>query len=101
MKMDLSSFERALTSLEKALAVSKDVEFFSNLNPDQQNTLRAGVIQNFEFTYELAWKFIKRFLEKDLGSAEVDGLPFATDQAERFQSLVEPMNTEVTFLDDG
>ncbi|MCX5751487.1 MAG: HI0074 family nucleotidyltransferase substrate-binding subunit, partial [Candidatus Saganbacteria bacterium] len=33
------------------------------------------VIQNFEFTYELCWKFMKRWLSKNLGSAYVDGIP--------------------------
>ena len=35
--------------------------------------LRDGVIQRFEFTFELSWKMIKRFLE-EYGLEKPDGL---------------------------
>jgi len=38
---------------------------------------RAAAIQAFEYTYELAWKMLKRRLEEDAATpAEVDGLSF-------------------------
>ncbi|MDR1086879.1 MAG: nucleotidyltransferase substrate binding protein [Endomicrobium sp.] len=28
-----------------------------------KDTICAGVVQNFEFTYELSWKYVQRYLE--------------------------------------
>ena len=56
----LNSFRQALEALRRALAQPKD-EF-----------LRDSVIQRFEFTYELAWKSLKRYLEGDEGTENVD-----------------------------
>lgn len=74
MKLDLSSLRKAVESLEKALKVGDDGVFLSRLNGDQKETVRAGVIQNFEFTYELCWKFMRRWLEVNLGTAYVAGM---------------------------
>ena len=39
--------------------------------------LRDGVIQRFEYTYELSWKMLKRYLEATLPNPEeVDGMTF-------------------------
>jgi len=74
MKLDLSSLRKAVESLEKALQVANDGVFMSQLNDEQKQTVRAGVIQNFEFTYELCWKFMQRWLQVNLGSAYVAGV---------------------------
>lgn len=74
MKLDLSSLRKAMESLEKALNVANDEMFISRLNDDQKETVRAGVIQNFEFTYELCWKFMRRWLEVNLGTTYVAGV---------------------------
>lgn len=47
------AFERALNSLEEGL---RDPGLHSNV------LLRDGVIQRFEYTFELAWKMIQRVL---------------------------------------
>lgn len=61
MKLDLSSYEKAITQLENAL---KTYNFdLVQSNPDLVMHVRAGAIQAFEFVYELSWKFIKRYLE--------------------------------------
>jgi nucleotidyltransferase substrate binding protein (TIGR01987 family) len=66
MKLDLSSLEKAVTSLESALEFAQT--FIKGENKKQDDFMRAGVIQNFEFTYELCWKFIKRWLENNVNS---------------------------------
>ena len=72
MILDLSNLKQAVESLGSALQIAK-----KNKEADVAlwEVIRAGVIQNFEFTYELCWKFMKRWLENNLGSVYVDGLP--------------------------
>ena len=74
MKLDLSSLRKAVESLEKTLGVADDGTFMSRLTDDQKQAVNAGVIQNFEFTYELCWKFMRRWLEVNLGSVYVAGV---------------------------
>ncbi len=72
--LNLTAFEKALVSLRESVEAYQDTSFIERLTPKQFHTIRAGVIQNFEFTYELSWKFIKRWLETNLGNTEVDGV---------------------------
>ena len=69
--MDLTSLEKAVASLDRTM---KAVSSAKNADKDVREAVRAGVIQNFEFTYELCWKFMKRRLENELGSSYVDGV---------------------------
>jgi nucleotidyltransferase substrate binding protein (TIGR01987 family) len=69
MPLDLTSFEKALVSLARAIARSEQAP------ADEE--LRDAVIQRFEFTYELAWKSLKRRLEEEVAEpASVDRLSF-------------------------
>ena len=58
----LSPLQKALASLQAALAQPKN-EF-----------VRDAAIQRFEYTYELAWKMLKRHLDESEGAAAVDPL---------------------------
>jgi len=73
MALDLSSFKKALYSLENALHVASPDTLVTH-DKRTQEVIRAGVIQNFEFTYELCWKFIKRWLESNIGATYVEGV---------------------------
>lgn len=72
MALDLSSLQKAVPALAGVLAKSDDRELMSHLDEVTCNAVRAGVIQHFEFTYELCWKFIKRWLENNV--TPVDGV---------------------------
>ena len=50
----LIDFQKALLQLRDALCL-----------PVQNNVIKAGCIQYFEFTFELAWKTVKRVAEED------------------------------------
>lgn len=72
--LELSSFLKAVTSLDNLIKKTEDKKFMSTLDTVVVNGLKAGVIQNFEFTYEISWKYMKRWLEHNIGSVEVDGV---------------------------
>ena len=72
-KLDLSALRSALASLEDGLDVVRDTGWFHQQSSKVQNTLVAGVIQNFEFVYEVGYKMLRRQIELEAASpADVD-----------------------------
>ena len=75
-KLDFSSLKQALSSLVSALEITQS-ERFKTLDESWQQTLISGVIQNFEFSFELSWKMLKRQLKLELpNSSELDGMSY-------------------------
>jgi nucleotidyltransferase substrate binding protein (TIGR01987 family) len=75
--LDLSALRKAVTSLEAALDVVGDGTWFDRQSPAVRDTLVAGVVQNFEFVYELSIKMIRRQLEREAASPdEIDATNF-------------------------
>ncbi len=62
LKKIISDYERALNRLEAAF--NKATEF---RNRELYEFFRDSTIQRFEFSVELMWKLIKRFLEENEG----------------------------------
>ena len=74
MRLELGSLKKAVAALNSVLAKSEEAEFMRSLDDVARNAIKSGVIQHFEFTYELCWKFIKRWLEMNISAAAVDGV---------------------------
>jgi nucleotidyltransferase substrate binding protein (TIGR01987 family) len=74
MGLELHSIENAIESLERAIKVAQRKSLENAVDKDELDTIRAGVIQNFEFTYEQCWKFMKRWLEENVNSESADGV---------------------------
>lgn len=61
MKLDISPLENAISQIEESLAFANSAE--AKANPRLFLQFRAAAIKAYEFTYELSWKTIKRFIE--------------------------------------
>ena len=83
--LDLSSLKKAISKLDEGLA-----RYNLNIGDDQ---LRDGLIQRFEFTYELSHKMLKRYLE--MSSPNPDEI----DQMD-FQNLIRTANEQSLLLSD-
>ena len=72
MKLELDSLVKAIATLERStLEVAAK---WNTLSPALQETVRAGIIQNFEVAYEQSWKMMKRWLEANTSVGAVDGV---------------------------
>jgi len=69
--LDTTSLHRALKSFENAVRI---YQALGDVSEDEKAVIGAGVIQNFEFTYELCWKFMKRWIEMNVDPLSVDGV---------------------------
>jgi hypothetical protein len=54
MPLNLESLKKSIDGLERSLNVAHSL--MDSLNDDLKETVRAGVIQNFEVAYEQCWK---------------------------------------------
>lgn len=69
--LDITSFEKALTTLAQALNAYKDAP--------TNDYIRDACIQRFEYCYELSHKMLKRYLEMtEPTTAVIDDMSFAS-----------------------
>ena len=73
--LDLTPLENAVAQLEEALEFHESE--LAIQQPRLRLQLRAAAIQAFEFTYEIAFRMLKRHLEQVLANpSAVDGMSF-------------------------
>ena len=74
MTLDLSSLQKAVSALDRSINSYSTNQDNKSLSDADKETLKSGVIQNFEVAYELCWKFMKRWLEENAGGEVVNAL---------------------------
>lgn len=71
MNLDYTPLGNAIAQLEKSLTYANSDAAMAD--PGLREQLRNSVIQCFEFTYELSWKMLKRYLEEtEANPSEID-----------------------------
>jgi nucleotidyltransferase substrate binding protein (TIGR01987 family) len=86
----LMNFQKAIQRLKEAV---------KELKQENKNTvIRDGVIQRFEFTYELAWKTTKEYLA-DIGIADINS-PKAVFKEAYAQKIIVNENNWLLMLKD-
>lgn len=74
MPLELTNLRNSIRSLADLLEVAENDTRMGQFTEVERNGIRAGVIQNFEVTYELAWKLMARWLNTHVGTGIADGV---------------------------
>jgi nucleotidyltransferase substrate binding protein (TIGR01987 family) len=74
MPLLLDPYLRSIEALEQVIQRCEDPALLVHLDEIAQRAMHAGAIQHFEFTYELAWKMMRRWLEANVGHEGIDGI---------------------------
>ncbi len=75
--INTTAFEKALNAFKRSINVAKTYLTDQRSSIDLKETIKAGVIQHFEFCYELCWKMLKRQLElESITPTSIDALSY-------------------------
>ncbi|MBI5416466.1 nucleotidyltransferase substrate binding protein [Candidatus Poribacteria bacterium] len=75
MALDLSSLKRAIEALDDSINSYISNKNNETLSSKDIDTIKSGVIQNFEVAYELCWKFMKRWIDEQVSPEIAEGVP--------------------------
>jgi nucleotidyltransferase substrate binding protein (TIGR01987 family) len=70
MPLELGSLIKAVDAFKRSVKIADELP--SPSSPDLRDTIRAGVIQNFEVAYEQSWKFIQRWIRENRTPEDAD-----------------------------
>ena len=94
MSLILDGLRDAVSGLEMVLVRTVEAESAEELDEVLLRAVKSGVIKHFEFTYELCWRFIRRWLETNVSRDVADGVTrqelFRLGAEYRLISRVEP-----------
>ena len=62
MPLELAHLRDSLNALSKTLALTEDETRMAQFDAATREAMRAGAIKQFEITYELSWKLLRRWL---------------------------------------
>ena len=74
MPLELTHLRNAIEALADLLDVAENDARMSQLTAVERDGIRAGVIKNFEITYELCWKLTARWLNSYVSHGIADGV---------------------------
>lgn len=73
MGLNYTSLGKSITTLETGIGIYNKKKLIED-NQDEIEIIKSGIIQNFEVSYEISWKLMKKWLEENLGVSVVDGI---------------------------
>ena len=75
--LNLEPLDQALHALKQSIDITTQFSNDPSTTIAHKATLQAGVIQHFEFCYELSWKILKRYLSLETPAPElIDTMSF-------------------------
>ncbi len=74
MSLNLTPLSKAIESAEQLFLLVSDNDKMSRLDFVVQNGLKSGLTKEFEISYDLCWKAMRRWLEINIGRDYIDGI---------------------------
>ncbi len=74
MPLELAHLRDSVKALDDLVTATQDENRMSMLTDVERAGIQAGVVKNFEITYELCWKLIARWLNMNVAPGIADGL---------------------------
>lgn len=73
MALSYTSLEKSIIALETGIEIYNKKKS-QEVTQEEIEIIKSGIIQNFEISYEIAWKLMKKWLEENIGREAVDGI---------------------------